>query len=363
MVFWAKCKDGFRRTVEEHLKDSAHVAKELYGDFLSDGLRKQLPLAICVFAAAAHDIGKASPAFQNYIQKVNKDNQPRHWLISYRFLIRKEFDKSLALVLASHHGTPPDIETLKALDTGGKDRPCGFKDHVYIAEQERLLALALDEAGIGLDEAKAIKLDKPRQVLLSGFLVLCDWIASGRAEGGEDHGLTEPWKSAGFRADETYGRLLGGNAPRPVQAAVADIFARANKPGLIIIEAPMGEGKTEAALAAAEAMAERSNRGGLFFALPTQATSNAMFSRVRDWLEKLKLQEPHTIDLVHGRKLANSEFKKMYGRGFATDGEPEDMLSVNSWTQNRKKALFSNFVVGTVDHLLMAALKQKHFML
>lgn len=55
--------------------------------------------------------------------------------------------------------------------------------------------------------------------------------------------------------------------------------------GLLIIEASMGNGKTEAALMSSEVMASKSGAGGIAYLLPTMATFNAMFRRVKDWLE------------------------------------------------------------------------------
>ena len=74
-----------------------------------------------------------------------------------------------------------------------------------------------------------------------------------------------------------------GFSPNEVQQAVLDVAASMETPGLLILEAQMGVGKTEAALAAAETFAAKWGAGGLFFGLPTQATANGIFGRLTTW--------------------------------------------------------------------------------
>ena len=72
--------------------------------------------------------------------------------------------------------------------------------------------------------------------------------------------------------------------PRPLQTAGSEIVTAMTEPSLLIVEAPMGEGKTEAAWYAA-ACWDREGGQGAYVALPTMATSNQMFDRVSEFLE------------------------------------------------------------------------------
>lgn len=83
-------------------------------------------------------------------------------------------------------------------------------------------------------------------------------------------------------------------------------------PGLLIIEAQMGVGKTEAALAAAEVFANRCQAGGLFFGLPTQATANGIFDRLRDWAETQSEDMVHSIRLAHGMAELNEDYRQLF---------------------------------------------------
>lgn len=148
-------------------------------------------------------------------------------------------------------------------------------------------------------------------------------------------------------------------------------------PGLMIIEAPMGVGKTEAALMAVEVLAERTGATGCFVALPTQATSNAMFARVLGWLERVPDGSgigEQTVALVHGKAALNDDLRRLrplgsspglvYGDDADGDGGVQRLRAAASeWARGRKRAALSSFVVGTIDQVLFAALKARHVML
>jgi CRISPR-associated endonuclease/helicase Cas3 len=142
--------------------------------------------------------------------------------------------------------------------------------------------------------------------------------------------------------------------------------------GLMVVEAPMGVGKTEAALLAAEIYAKKAGRAGVFFALPTQATSDGIFPRFLDWIEKLDEFMTHSLRLAHGKAQFNdlyNELKKTDdSESFDSvqidvDSQEDRSAIVHSWFEGNKKSMLADFVVGTVDQLLLMALKQRHLML
>ncbi len=151
---------------------------------------------------------------------------------------------------------------------------------------------------------------------------------------------------------------------------------------MMIIEAPMGEGKTEAALAVTEIFAARSGAGGCFIALPTMATGNAMFPRMLHWLKRLPNKAgTHSVFLAHSKAALNEEYTTLarQDNGRITDVDRDGtegewqprsdervapaQLVAHHWLRGRKKGMLSSFVTGTIDQLLFTGLKSRHLAL
>ncbi|MEZ5885647.1 MAG: hypothetical protein R3D56_01915 [Paracoccaceae bacterium] len=129
---------------------------------------------------------------------------------------------------------------------------------------------------------------------------------------------------------------------RPMQA-VATQVALADGPMLAIIEDETGAGKTEAALILAQRMMCAGKGRGLYFALPTTATADAMFARVRSTISRL-FAGPPSLSLAHGRAALSQSFRDLIAtRGTATDGP----VCTDRLADNRRRALLATIGVGT----------------
>lgn len=188
------------------------------------------------------------------------------------------------------------------------------------------------------------------------------------------------WKRAGFptplRIPETptgevaefYRHRFGWpDTYRPTEAQCAAIeIATHEDPDLMIVEAPPGSGKTELAFVAAEVLMCARGLQGVFVALPTQATTNAMFERVTAWLTSILGDEPQKlgIQLAHGKNSLNESFMKLLERGESPlevhDDEEDLGLHASRWMGQRWRSTLSPVVVGTIDQVLLAALKSRH---
>lgn len=172
------------------------------------------------------------------------------------------------------------------------------------------------------------------------------------------------WESNMFFMDEDNFQERFCFAPNEVQKTVIDVIENSDEPGIIILEAHMGIGKTEAALAGAEILSSMYGNGGIFFGMPTQATANGLFPRMMNWAEQQTESARLSIKLAHGMAEYNDDYRNLFEGSSNIDYEDEkEGLIVHSWFKGKKQSLLSNFVIGTVDQLLMMALKQKHVML
>ena len=163
---------------------------------------------------------------------------------------------------------------------------------------------------------------------------------------------------------DDYYRNRFGFLPRSFQQFIFDAIEGTAEPGIFILEAPMGSGKTEAALAASEELMAKKKLDGLFFGLPTQATSNGIFPRINDWLKKMAKEYDviDTMKLMHGKAAWNELQEELLDRTHVDEDMDSGVLTAQ-WFAGRKTAILSDAVVGTVDHFLLMALKQKHLAL
>lgn len=223
--------------------------------------------------------------------------------------------------------------------------------------------------------------------LLAGLVCLSDWIASNESyfpylsTPPKEEELPLLFEKALKKADDALDKAgfrkstpplpapfesVFGKSPRALQSKIEEIFDRipegTSLPRLLIVEAPMGEGKTEAALLALDRWASLRGQNGAYVAMPTMATSNQMFSRVRDFLERRLPSCKENLHLLHSQALLSDEYEVLKTRAVAQDeDDPVDVsVEADEWFCASKRGLLSPFAVGTVDQALLAVLQTKH---
>ena len=148
-------------------------------------------------------------------------------------------------------------------------------------------------------------------------------------------------------------------APRPLQQAMAGVVGQLEAPAVVLLEAPMGEGKTEAAFLAHLELQRRFGHRGMYVALPTRATGNAMYDRTLKFLERQGAHRCLDLQLLHGSKLLNDTFKSVRLTQ-VYDSVEGGAVRASEWFTNEKRALLSEYGVGTVDQALVPILPVRH---
>ena len=359
---------------------------------------------VLAFWASLHDLGKAAPGFQRkYTESLLKlreigfvfpkevPNPAPHGILSAWALkellpletgLTPRHAKQIAFALGGHHGAWPTNDRVQppALQTSDKG------DGLWNTARAELL-LVMKEV---YQPANAIclptELDERNTflTLFSGLVSVADWIGSMA----ENFPFVEDYLPArkyiseyasrqarsaleklgwlGWQAD---GNLLTFAAmfpdiekPNPIQQKALEATIGYDLPALVIIEAPTGIGKTEAALCLADTWLQTQEGRGLYIAMPTQATSNQMFERVAKFLQSRYRDDVLNLHLVHGAALlANSDYTPQL-QGVGQEGNSiESNVKAETWFLPRKRTLLAPFGVGTVDQALMSVLQTNHF--
>lgn len=130
------------------------------------------------------------------------------------------------------------------------------------------------------------------------------------------------------------------------------------QPGLLFIEAPMGEGKTEAAIYIAWKWMRDSCLGGIYIGLPTMATSDQMYGRFDKFLKQFKESTTSPLKLIHGMSDYIDLDKGMEWTQISSL-ESEMQSIAYDWFKPKRRAILSPFGVGTVDQIMMTVLAVK----
>ncbi|MFF7551669.1 CRISPR-associated helicase Cas3' [Streptomyces olivaceus] len=455
---WGKSaarNDGRTHLLLGHLLDTAAVAGVMWDRYVAPAFRRRLDEVSggrgrlwFMWVCGIHDCGKACPAFQAMDAAeaapvlaaglplgrmgVGRGTRWRHdvagaVLLRPRLITEWGGEEAAGWVwplVAGHHGSfPPG---------GALTPPRGAQGRGVAWEETQRGVVDVFTRAVGFEDLADVRpvesLRKAEQLALSGLIVMADWIAS---DSSQFPGLADAeqisFAGARRRAEAAWERLRlrGGwrNLPLPEtptapltgrlgvqpRASQRELVERAwsmPAPGLLVAEAPMGEGKTKAALAAAEVLAARFGLDGVFVAMPTQATSDPMYEQVLQWVRTFDPELEPQVALLHGRRRFNAWWRAIWdgkprpeadGCGCGDDGDrresaglvdddfgaidedadygvastpsPTDRVADLAadgpahWFLGDKRGLLTAFAVGTVDHLLHAATRTKHVML
>lgn len=317
------------KTLRQHLKETAACADsffQLYGKYFSEKEKKLIR-----DACRLHDIGKVNYIFQTKVNpslRKEKENQIPHGFLSALFLSEKDFlrdnpecdrdDFSVLLTAIYYHHTRSDLYDADELK--------GYCEKYYLNElraflgnaevrlffsnrNELLFSDRQEKGTIGVDEKLWCE-----YMLVKGMLNKFDWTVSAGYETAEI-------------APDILKRELCQNIVKAWEGRFrpAQQFMIENRDNNVVMIAPTGSGKTEAAL-----LWMNGEKG--FYTLPLKVSSNAIYQRIR---EKYHYQD---VALLH------SDSMNSY---LSAEGELADAY------RNYEQAKFFSYplTVCTVDQL------------
>lgn len=272
-----------QKTVKEHLDETVACAQhffEQYGMFFTEE-EKILVTAACRY----HDLGKLNLIFQQMVNPESREAKKRmlvkqipHGYLSAVSISKKDFLEEhseisetdfyiMVTAIYYHHTRPDDFDSAAIRAYSEKYYAEAVRDYLG---KERWKPTCMNRSRL-LFENKVTSENGPiederwnKYLLIKGLLNKFDWTVSAGYEEGE------------IRSDREKKELKNaierrlGESLRPAQT-----YMKEHKEDNLIIIAPTGSGKTEAALLWMDG--EKS-----FYTLPLKVSSNAIYDRIRE---------------------------------------------------------------------------------
>ena len=375
-------------TVLEHCFYVGAIAAALW-ERLSPEMQKLLPKQIVVVLAALHDIGKISPGFAKKIFKAVAEKFPDEIKPEWKELIKssanwEEYHAKIgqcalkdtdaadwARAVGMHHG---EIDASLEFTKSANAEIFGGSNWQILRKEAYTKLLNF----FGSFPKDASKPSREQLEMAAALIVVADWLGSD--EHFLDDGKVPKKSELADRANEILDQI-GWSVPKPLQNRSFDeIFTEkagkpwmpnemqsafykvAKEPGVYVIEAPMGQGKTEAALWGAYRLIQSGYHNGIYFALPTRTTSDKIHERFELYLDHSFESSPGAR-LIHGKAWMKYFDKARNQSGIKNESEViggKDYFTGTAWFRPAKRALLQSFGVGTIDQTLLGVLPVKY---
>lgn len=334
-----KTEEGGRPDWEQYLRHELYSVC-LLSAYLND--TEDLNALRLLLAVAGHHKALNNDLFRNSSNSIN---------LWYATGDLDKLERYLAHFLAAHgyrknYRVPGKVRTLFQKATNdGSDVVTDYFRHDLMEETEEWSDLSIPE---GLEHRR-------RFALLMGLLHLCDWHGSGHRD------LPPPLHGTAEDLRETLQRelVIKGKIRDDQQIEWHDFQRKSNRLGNMLVMAPTGSGKTEAALLWA---LNRKPGTKVIYCLPTQVTSNAIFQRLKEIYpdEKKGGEMVHRTALVHGRA---KDYRSSQEQAKAIDRESEDEQATD-WEEFDylyDRTFLRDYTVCTVDQLLTTGFNLRHW--
>ena len=364
-----------------------------------------------VLAAALHDLGKHDPAFQAKAPEVPPGraragrglDDPGHdrtglamwaargrdWLGAGRRLSGAQTRLDLWVRAACcHHGRgwPSD---------GSAVAPRLDPEDWEAADAYVRFALGMPETaawrGLTDTDDESGREDDADAAWVAGLVTQADWLGSNRERFGYRDAAMDAaayWADARGRAqdvllDRSVGLVVAPRAapltlaealrvpdpePTPLQRWAAEA-PLPDAPCLAVIEDLTGAGKTEAAAVLASRMVAAGRATGVYWAMPTMATANAMYARAAPLVETIYGPEASAA-LMGGKRGLNAVFAAARAAGSdaeaadavgGTDTVPAEVVCAEWLAQDGRLGFLAPVGAGTIDQALLGILPSRHF--